>query len=143
MDNHQIYFESATAKVYYDKDLDTLFLEYLKNVKNHADFLVINEALTKAFQGLNTNKLVADIRKIGIIALESQEYVANVMFPAMLKHLKGGQLHHAQYLDEKDVFAKISGGGVKSKAEKNKDATIIVEQFSDWDKLIDWLKSVN
>lgn len=142
MDKQEIFFESAVAKVFYDSDLDTLFLEYLKNVKNHAEFLVINEALLKAFTSLNTNKLVADIRKIGIIALESQDYVANVMFPAMIKHLNGAPFYHMQYLDEKDVFAKISGGGVKAKAEKNKDNPMVVEQFSDWDKMVARLKEL-
>lgn len=85
--------------------------------------------------------MVADIRKMGIIALESQDWVASVMLPAMVAHVQGKMLIHAQLLDKKDVLAKVAGNGVKTRSQKNIEG-FEVHQFFEREALELFLKSV-
>lgn len=135
------FFESATAKVYYDNELDTLFLEYLGKVKNDAEFIDINTQLLEAFKSLSTQKFVADIRKMGIISLDSQNWVANHLIPSMFEHLKGKMLYHAQLLDASDIFAKVSGSNIKNKASDD-ETGFKVMQYSDKVELEKYLRSI-
>ncbi|HEY8937896.1 MAG TPA: hypothetical protein VIM65_21890, partial [Cyclobacteriaceae bacterium] len=82
----EFYFDK-TAKIYYDSDLDTLFLEYLNKVSSDDQFININTALLNAFRSLQTRKFIADIRKMGIISIEAQNWVVNNLLPGMIKHL--------------------------------------------------------
>ena len=50
----QKFFENASAQVYYDESLDTLFLEYTNKVVSHEQFVVINTAVLHAFIKLQT-----------------------------------------------------------------------------------------
>lgn len=109
-----IHFENQ-----YDKGVDSVFLEYLKQGPPHKDFLEVNEAVITCFEKFTTQKFVADIRKMGIISLESQQWVAEVLLPKLIKQLKGKPLIHAQLLDEKDIMVKISANGVKQKNSEN------------------------
>ena len=135
------YFETDTARVFYDQPLDTLFLEYLDKVKNHDEFVEINSALLNAFRQLDTQKFVADIRSMGVISVDSQQWVVDVLLPGMMEHLDGKELHHAQLLDPSEIFSKVSAGNIKNKS-KAKEEGFTVHQFSEQDELEDFLKSL-
>lgn len=134
------FYETPVAKVYYDDKLDALFLEYLSNVKNDAMFVEVNTAVLEAFKKLKTQKFVADIRKMGIISLVSQQWVVNTLLPGMIKHLAGKKLYHAQFLDPREIMAKVSAANIK-----NKETAIApdfeVAQFSDVPALHLYLKT--
>ena len=135
------FYSTTTAKVFYDPKLDSLFLEYLGPVKNDAQFVEINTAVLESFQKLKTQKFVADIRKMGIISLASQQWVVNTLLPGMIKHLNGKKLYHAQFLDPKEILAKVSAGNIKKKeAEVAKDFE--VAQFAIVAELHEYLKRV-
>ena len=134
----KIFFENQYAKVYFEKKLNTVFLEYKARVPSHQQFLVINQRVISCFEEQQTQKFVADIRKMGIISLESQQWVADVLLPALLKHLKGKPLIHAQFLDEKDVMVKVSANGVKKRSAQTIE-NFQLHQFSDWNELTNFL----
>lgn len=135
------YFESDTALVYYDEDLDAIFLKYLGNVKDTSEFIQINTELLHAFKQLETQKFVADIRKMGIISLEAQNWVVENLIPGMSEHLEGKPLHHAQLIDPNEVFAKVSGSNIKNKVGKEEDG-FAVRQFSDESELSAYLSKL-
>ncbi|MEM7108188.1 MAG: hypothetical protein AAF519_08170 [Bacteroidota bacterium] len=137
----RVFYTGKTAEVYFDDSTDTLFLKYLEKVKDTKEFVEINTEVLNAFKTLRTQKFVADIRKMGIISLESQNWVVDNLIPGMLDHLKGKPLHHAQLIDPKEVFAKVSGTNIKSKA-KSKANGLVVRQFTSQDELTNYLRTV-
>lgn len=130
------FYKDNTARVYYDAELDTLFLEYIGKVLNDEQFIRINTAVLNAFKGLQTQKFVADIRKMGIISVNSQKWVLENLLPGMFKHLNGKILYHAQLLDPSEILSKVAAANIK-----NKSTTVEVEQFSDRNELISRLKT--
>lgn len=136
----KIYFENQYAKVYFNKELNTVFLEYKSKVPSHQDFIEVNKNLIGCFEVSNTQKAVADIRKMGIIGLDSQQWVAEVLLPTMIKHLKGKALIHAQLLDANEIMSKVAANGVKQKTMKSID-NFELHQFSDRVELEKFLKS--
>ncbi|HEY8934024.1 MAG TPA: hypothetical protein VIM65_02345 [Cyclobacteriaceae bacterium] len=136
----EFYFDK-TAKIYYDSDLDTLFLEYLNKVSSDDQFININTALLNAFRSLQTHKFIADIRKMGIISIEAQNWVVNNLLPGMIKHLAGKTLFHAQLLDSAEILSKVSANQVKNKAAKTKEK-IEVMQFTNREEMIEFLKKI-
>lgn len=135
------FFKNNVARVYYDKNLDTLFLEYLSKVPNDEQFITINQAVLDAFLKLDTQKFVADIRRMGIISLTAQGWVVNNLLPAMKKHLRGKKLYHAQFMDLKEIMAKVSASNIKSRSEQADD-DFEVRQFSDEAQLKAYLTQV-
>jgi hypothetical protein len=131
------FYNSSIAKVYYDSDLDTLFLEYTNKVLNDAVFIEVNTAVLNAFLLLDTQKFVADIRKMGIIGVNSQQWVVTNLLPGMIKHLKGKTLFHAQLLDPSEVLSKVSASNIRN---KSKQEGIEVVQFSSREELENQLK---
>ncbi len=101
------------ATIEYDEKLDALFLNYTDKVSGHKEFIELNEKLLEVFQSLDTQYVVADIRKIGIIGVDSQKWASEVLFPAMINHLDGKKLYHIQLLNKKDIYSTISGNNVK------------------------------
>lgn len=130
------FYKDNTAIVYYDPELDTLFLEYIGKVQNDGQFIQINTAVLNAFKGLHTQKFVADIRKMGIISVNSQKWVVENLLPGMIKHLNGKTLFHAQLLDPSEIMSKVAASNIK-----NKSATVEVEQFADRNVLVNRLKT--
>lgn len=130
------YYKDNTARVYYDPELDTLFLEYVGKVLNDEQFIKINTAVLEAFKTLTTQKFVADIRKMGIISVNSQKWVLENLLPGMFKHLNGRILYHAQLLDPSEILSKVAAANIK-----NKSTTVEVEQFADRNELINRLKT--
>ena len=104
----ELYFDHAMAKVFYHPTLDCIFLEYKSKVPTYSDFLLINEKLLSCFRHYNTQKVVADIRKLGIISPQWQQWVAEMLLPEMVHHLKGKPLIHAQLFDKNDIMVKHS-----------------------------------
>ena len=138
MENQRQFFESGTAKAYYDFRLKALFLEYTNKVKSDAEFIEINSEVLKAFQQLDTNQFVADIRKMGVISVSSQQWVVKNLIPGMMKHLKGKSLYHAQLMDPVEVFAKVSAKNIKNRSAQEIPG-FNVEQFYDMASLENYL----
>ena len=112
------YFENNIAKVFYDTKLNTVFLEYKAKAPTQNDFVEINTKAMECFRSFKTQKFVADIRKMGILSLEAQQFVVDKVLPALISHLAGKPLIHAQLLDEKEIMAKVSANNVKQKSAK-------------------------
>jgi len=135
------FFKNSFATVFYDEVADTLFLQYTSKVPNDAQFIAANEEVLKAFTALNTVKFVADIRKMGIISLNAQEWVLKNLLPAMIKHLKGKTLYHAQLLDPSEIMSKVSGANIKNKSKQVADGFEVV-QFTDEAEMSKYLENV-
>ncbi len=137
-----IFFEGPTADIYYDEELNVIILEYKDAVGVHPNFVKVNEKVLESFKTLKTNKFVADIRKMGVISPESQDWVSTVLIPGMISHLNGDTLYHAQLLDNLDIFATVGGSGVKQRTERSIPG-FSLKQFSDINALTNWLKEVS
>jgi hypothetical protein len=134
------FYKDTSAKVYYNPELDTLFLEYLGKVQNDEHFIKINTAVLDNFRKLTTQKFVADIRRMGIIGVNSQKWVVDVLLPGMVEHLKGKSLFHAQLLDPNEIMAKVSGGNIKNRSSQTLDK-LEMRQFTDSVEMNSFLKS--
>lgn len=137
----QKFFENQSAKVYYDTMLDALFLEYTNKVTSHDQFVVINTAVLNAFTKLQTQKFIADVRKMGVIGIESQKWVVDYLLPGMIKHLSSKDLIHVQFMDEVEVFSKIAANKIKDKSSQAIKG-IQISQFSNRAKMETYLKSL-
>jgi hypothetical protein len=134
------FYKDSSARVYYLPEVDTLFLEYFGKVLNDEHFIKINAAVLQSFKQLRTQKFVADIRKMGIIGVNSQKWVIEVLLPGMVDHLKGKTLFHAQLLDPKEIMAKVSGGNIKNKSSQTLDK-LEMRQFTDAAEMTSFLKN--
>jgi hypothetical protein len=128
------FYADKVAKVYFESETNCLYLHYLSQVPNDDSFVKINTAVLDAFKSLNTPNFVADIRKMGIISLKSQQWVVEKLLPGMFAHLKGKKLYHAQLLDPKEILAKVSGNNIKQKSTSVSDK-MEMEQFSSEEEL--------
>jgi hypothetical protein len=136
-----IFFENKSAKVYYDLDLDSFFLEYTDKVVNHEQFVIINTALLNAFKKMHTKKFVADIRKMGVISIESQKWIVDILIPEMMKHVGGENMIVAQLIDSSEIFAKVAANKINEQVKDDK-AGFQVIQFTDRSEMEAYLKSV-
>jgi len=136
------FYKDKTAVVYYDPEFDTLFLEYTDKVLNDEQFIKINTAVLDAFLTLKTQKFVADIRKMGVIGVNSQKWVVTNLLPGMIKHLNGKTLYHAQLLDTTEIMSKVAAANIKNKSNTVSEG-FEVEQFSNREEMINRLKSWN
>lgn len=137
----QNFFENESARVYFDDTLDALFLEYTNKVINHEQFVIINTAVLNAFVKLQTVKFVADIRKMGVIGIESQKWVVDNLLPGMVKHLHGKNPVVIQLMDASEIFAKLAGNKIKENSQ-NAIPGFQVIQFTDRAKVEAYLRSV-
>lgn len=137
----QEFFKDKSAHVYYDVALDTLFLVYTGKVQSDQHFITINTAVLAAFTKLKTQKFVADIRKMGIISVASQNWVVANLLPGMVKHLNGKMLYHAQVVDPSEILSKVSGNNIKGRSSQVAEGFEVI-QFSDTEKLNEYLRSV-
>ena len=141
MNNIKTYARFDAALVYYDQNLDALFLEYTENLNSHDEFVEINISVLSAFKKLKTKNFVADIRKLGFVSSESQSWVAEVLLPGMITQLNGEKIYHAQLLDPMEAMSKISGTGVKLKSDDLVEG-FEVEQFTSKEELVNKLISI-
>jgi hypothetical protein len=116
-------------------------LLYTGKVQNDQQFITINTAVLAAFTKLNIQKFVADIRKMGIISVASQNWVIANLLPGMVKHLKGKMLYHAQIVDPSEILSKVSANNIKGRSSQVVEGFEVV-QFSDEGKLKEYLGSV-
>ncbi len=137
----QKFFENQSAQVYYDATLDTLFLEYTNKITSHEQFVTINMAVLNTFLKLNTRKCAADIRKMGVISIESQKWVVDNLVPGMIKHLGGQMPVVVQLLDESEIFAKVAANKINERIKQDK-VGFHVMQFTDRKAMEAYLKSV-
>lgn len=137
----QTFFENRSAKIYYNASLDSLYLEYTDKVANHEQFVVINRAVLNAFEKLHTKKCAVDIRKMGVISIESQKWIVDNLIPGMIKHLAGQAPIIAQLLDEAEIFARFAANKINEKVNGDKTG-LQVMQFTDRAKMEAYLKSV-
>lgn len=137
----QTFFENRSARIYYNASLDSLYLEYTDKVANHEQFVVINRAVLNAFEKLNTKKCAVDIRKMGVISIESQKWIVDNLIPGMIKHLAGQAPIIAQLLDEAEIFARFAANKINEKVNGDKTG-LQVMQFTDRAKMEAYLKSV-
>ncbi|HEY5824798.1 MAG TPA: hypothetical protein VIT44_10555 [Cyclobacteriaceae bacterium] len=135
------YFKNNFARIFYDDALDTLYLQYTSKVPSDEQFILVNQEAIKVFTQLQTTKFVADIRKMGIISINSQAWVVKNMLPGLLAHLKGKKLHHAQLLDPNEIMSKVSASNIKNKSSQVAEGFEVV-QFTSEDEMIKYLKSV-
>ncbi|MEO1052955.1 MAG: hypothetical protein AAFX87_20135 [Bacteroidota bacterium] len=136
------FYEDKVAKVWYDAQLDYLCLEYISKVPNHNEFVKINQAVLDAFTTLHTQVFVADIRRMGIISLESQNWVLENLLPKMITHLKGKQLYHAQWIDDTEIMSKVSGGNIKNRAKNVSEGLQVIQIFTE-PELHEYVKQSN
>jgi hypothetical protein len=136
------FFKNNFARVYYDESLDALYLQYITRVPNDEQFILVNQAVLDAFVKLNTQKFVADIRKMGIISLQSQDWIVKNLLPGMFKHLKGKTLYHAQFLDASEILSKVSAANIKNKSSQVADGFEVRQVTSDAE-LKEYLLSVH
>ena len=113
----QMFFQNECAEIYYDDVLDTLFLKYLNKVQNTEKFIEINSQLQAAFRQLDTQKFVADIRKMGIISIEAQNRVVENLIPGMFKDLNGRPLFYPQLIGPSELMSKVSESNIKRRAK--------------------------
>ena len=137
----QKFFENQSAQVYYDTNFDALFLEYTGKVVSHEQFVTINTAVLNAFTKLQTVKFVADVRKMGVISIESQQWVVDHLLPGMIKHLDTRDLIHIQFMDEVEIFSKIAANKIKDKSN-HVIKGLQISQFANRTKMENYLKSI-
>lgn len=135
------YFKNNFARIFYDDVLDTLYLQYTAKVPGDEQFILVNQEVIKAFTELQTTKFVADIRKMGIISVNSQAWVVKNLLPGMIAHLKGKTLHHAQLLDPSEIMSKVSAGNIKNKSSQVAKGFEVM-QFTSENEMVRYLKSV-
>lgn len=135
------YFKNHFARIFYDDTLDALYLQYTAKVPSEEQFIVVNQEVIKAFIKLQTTKFVADIRKMGIISVNSQAWVVKNLLPGLIAHLKGKTLHHAQLLDPTEIMSKVSAGNIKNKSSQVADGFEVV-QFTTEEEMTKYLKSI-
>lgn len=141
MEKSNVYFENESASVYYSQSVDTVVLQYHKKVSGLEEFIEINSAVIDAFKLCDTQNLVADIRHMSIISLDAQKWVVENLFPALLKHLNGKQLFHAQLLDPKEILSRVAASNLKKKSVQVEEG-FTIEQFTDEKSLISRLQEV-
>lgn len=137
----QEFFKDKSAQVFYDETLDALFLVYTGKVQNDPQFITINTAVLAAFTKLNTQKFVADIRKMGIISVASQNWVVSTLLPGMVKHLNGKMLYHAQLVDPSEILSKVSANNIKGRSSQTSEGLEVL-QFSNTEDLNAYLSAV-
>ena len=128
-ENIQLLEKFDNALIYFDNELDTLFLAYKGPVNDHDDFVKINYAVLTAFKKYTTQKFAVDVRDLELLDLKSQNWVRDVLFTGMIEHLNGKGLYHAQLIDESKILSKLAATNVKIKASDLEEG-INVEQFS-------------
>ena len=134
----ELYKDFHSASIYFDKEVNTLFLQYKEEVKSFEEFQEINQAATKGYQHFKTYKFVADARKMGKLPAECRDYVNNVMIPELFDTATGGDFYLAQLLDSSEIMSKVAAHIIKTGSKEVVD----IEQFSDQETLYKRLKEV-
>jgi len=127
-------YSGEYANIIFDDALNALFLKYKQKVPSHNEFVTLNLKALEEFKKLDTDRFFVDIRKMGIISIESQQWVVTELIPAMIKSLNGRTLIHAQLLDSKEIMSKVSANNIKKKATQKVDG-LELTQFASEEEL--------
>lgn len=131
-------FENDFGTISQNEEISALTLTFKKQSPG-PEFITLGQRLLDEFKKLNLNKVLIDASKMGVVSVEGQSYVVQTVIPGMLAHLKGKVLYIAHILPSSDVFAKVAGGNIESKAKKAHEQ-VVLEPFADLQKATQWLK---
>lgn len=133
------FYSADFVKVFYDTETDALWVKYFQKVPSDKHFVPVLEAMLNGFISLKTQRFVADIRKMGVLGIDSQKLIVSKLLPGMIHHLQGKKLYHAQLLDAHEITAKIVANNVVKRCTSN-ESMEIVQCFSER-KVIDYIQS--
>jgi hypothetical protein len=136
----KVFLKNEFVSVYYDASTDALWVKYISRVPDDKQFAVVADAMLDGFTKLKTSKFIADIRRMGILGLGSQELIITKLLPGMIKHLNGKTLHHAQLIDPKEIMGKVTANNVKNKSSHREG--IEITQFFDEAEMIRYMNSI-
>ena len=131
-------FKNEHVKIYYDDELEAIFMKYLTKITKHEQVLEANEQLLKAIKKSGAHKFAVDIRNVGVMPLKSQKHVADEFFPAVVEAAKGKHVYHAQLLNKADAFETYAISSINKKSEVVGNL-LEVASFSDIDDLKSYL----
>jgi hypothetical protein len=134
------FYSANFVSVFYDTETDALWVKYFQRVPSDEHFVPVVNAMLNGFLSLNTQKFVADIRKMGVLGMESQNLIVTKLLPGMLNHLRGKKLYHAQLVDSREVMCKVAADNVKRKTT-NEDVEIV--QFTDQCEAVNYIKTLS
>lgn len=136
------FYSDKVAKIYYRKDIDAFFIEYLDKIPSEEYFNTkIRMEMLNAFLQLDTNIFIADIRKMGLLSVDSQKWIVDVMLKKMAEHVKGRPFIHLQIIDNNETLSKISGSNIRYKARDISSGFEIL-QFYDLPSIEKYLKEL-
>ena len=133
------FYKADFVSVFYDDDTRALWVKYFQNVPSDKHLIPVVDATLQGFRQSNTQRFVADIRKMGVLGTESQSLIINKLIPGMVSHLKGKKLYHAQLIDPAEVMSKVVAKNVKHKSENE---SIEIVQFTSEQDAIAYMKSI-
>ncbi|WP_333820040.1 hypothetical protein [Ohtaekwangia sp.] len=133
------FYRTDFVSVYYDENTDALWVKYFKKIPSDKHFIPVVDAMLTGFTSLQTQKFVADIRKMGILGTESQKLIVHKLLPGMIQHLKGEKLYHVQLIDHAEIMSKVCANKVKQMGQCDVKEII---QFSDENEVIKYMKSI-
>ncbi|HTJ50555.1 MAG TPA: hypothetical protein VL443_13935 [Cyclobacteriaceae bacterium] len=130
------FYKTDFVSVFYDTETDALWVKYFQNVPSDKHFVPIIDATLNGFTSLKTQKFAVDVRRMGVLGIDSQALIISKLLPGMIRHLKGKKLYHVQLLNPNEIMAKVSANNVKRKSMSEGMETV---QFSDENEVIKYL----
>jgi hypothetical protein len=133
------FYRADFVSVFYHEDTHALWVKYFQKVPSDKHVIPVIDAMLNGFKQSNTQKFMADIRKMGVLGTDSQSLIVNKLIPGMVSHLNGKRLYHAQLIDPGEIMAKITANNVKHKSGNEK---IEIVQFVNERDAIAYMKSI-
>ncbi|MFD1002034.1 hypothetical protein ACFQ21_22100 [Ohtaekwangia kribbensis] len=133
------FYRADFVSVFYHEDTHALWVKYFQKVPSDKHVIPVIDAMLNGFKQSNTQKFMADIRKMGVLGTDSQSLIVNKLIPGMVSHLNGKRLYHAQLIDPGEIMAKITANNVKHKSDNEK---IEIVQFVNERDAIAYMKSI-
>ncbi|AYB32036.1 hypothetical protein [Chryseolinea soli] len=127
----QNYFENDFLFIRYDEKNHLLILEW-KLAPASPEFKEGTNMLITAFEHFKTGKLVSDIRQLGAVHPDDQQWISNDWIS---RAVKAGFSCSAAVLPD-DVFTHMSLEGMSSQSSDQLPA----KTFDNMDDAIDWIK---
>jgi hypothetical protein len=133
------FYSADFVRVFHDEDINALCVKYFQRVPSDKHFIPVVNAMLEGFKQLNTQKFMADIRKMGVLGIDSQSLIITKPLPGMISHLQGRKLYHVQLIDPGEIMAKVTANNVK---HKSKNESVEIVQFIDERKAMSYMMSV-
>lgn len=136
-----LFFDNDYVTIGYNTTLDALVLQYKRQGKED-EFIEINKKLLEVYQDIKSGKFHVDLRKMGVVSVRGQQFIGEVVLPALVEMSPKKILFHSQLLD-KDVFANVAASRIKSTSEVKSinKGQIVVQQFKNEEQAKNWLLS--